>query len=230
MNTAIIVAAGSGQRIGGSTPKQFLEFAGKPVIIHTLEKFEACRCIDSIILVLSSEGQRRFEEQDLGGSFSKLQQVVCGADTRAGAVWNALRSIEASPRDLIGIHDGVRPFVSSHEISEVFTKAAATGAACLVAEVTDTIKAIYEGEITATVDRSALRRALTPQVFRYDIIRRAFENNGSLSDAVTDECYLVEQLGIKIAVVEGSSRNLKITRPEDLIIAEAYSLEASVSV
>jgi 2-C-methyl-D-erythritol 4-phosphate cytidylyltransferase len=220
MNTAIIVAAGSGSRFGSDIPKQFALLAGKPVIIHTLEKFEACPAVDEIVLVLSEDGREQFEH-DLGSAgFGKLRKIVAGGATRSESVRNGLEQVDPACK-IVAVHDGARPLVTVDEITRTIQKAAETGAACLVAEVTDTVKNISGGVIHGTLDRSTLRRALTPQAFRTEILRRAFDG-AALSDAVTDECYLVEKLGIAIAIVEGSPRNIKITREDDLTIAEAY--------
>jgi 2-C-methyl-D-erythritol 4-phosphate cytidylyltransferase len=220
MNTAIIVAAGSGSRFGGDIPKQFAPLAGKPVIIHTLEKFEECPAVDEIILVLSESGREQFEHTLDGRSFPKIRNLVSGGSTRAESVKNGLDAVDPAC-EIVAVHDAARPLVSVDEITRTIETAVVVGAACLVAEVTDTIKEVRNGIIRGTADRSNLRRALTPQAFRTDILKRAFENT-ELSDAVTDECYLVEKLGIDIAVVEGSPRNIKITREDDLRIAEAY--------
>ena len=211
--TAIIVAAGTGSRFGSHIPKQFIDLVGKPVIEHTLERFQTAESIDSIILVLASE---RIGKHDF--AFGKLEKVVAGGATRAESVRNGLDA--AADAQVVAVHDGARPFVSTDEIDRTVAKAKEMGAACLVARVTDTIKTVSGNEIAATLDREKLRRALTPQAFRTDVLRRAFEL-GDLSDAVTDECYLVEKLGHPIALVEGSAQNIKITHPEDLLVAEA---------
>ncbi len=215
MNTAIIVAAGIGSRFGSDKPKQFVELLGKPLIVHTLERFEACSAIDRIVLVLSPDVVEGFGFHDI---FSKLKSVVPGGDTRARSVLFGLEAAAGS--DIVAVHDGARPLVSVEEIEQVVRKAAESGAACLVGEVSDTIKHVESGEIVRTVERTKLRRALTPQAFRYDILKRAFAE-ADLDAGVTDECYLVEKLGVPIACVEGSARNIKITRPEDLLIAQA---------
>ncbi len=220
MNVAIIVAAGSGSRFAVDKPKQFTELLGKPLIIHTLEQFEACPAVDEIVLVLSEDGRREFKIQNAKFKISKLKRIVTGGATRAESVRNGMDSIAAADNAIVAVHDGARPLVTPEEIAAVIVAAAETGAACLVAPVNDTIKSVEGGVINFTVDRSRLRRALTPQAFRYDILKRAFED-GEVSDAVTDECYLVEKLGVPITMVEGSATNIKITRPEDLIFAEA---------
>jgi 2-C-methyl-D-erythritol 4-phosphate cytidylyltransferase len=125
----------------------------------------------------------------------------------------------AADADIVAVHDGARPLVSTDEIDRTVAKAKEMGAACLVAPVTDTIKSIRGNEISGTLDRNKLRRALTPQAFKFEVLRRAFET-GELDEDVTDECFLVEKLGHPIAFVEGSVRNFKITNPEDLRLAE----------
>lgn len=216
MNTAIIVAAGSGERFKSEIPKQFLEIKGKPVIVHTIERFQASPSVDSIVLVLAGDRVESF--QSCVKRFSKISKIVPGGKTRAESVWNGLRAVNERCQ-IVAVHDGARPLVSVDEIERTMAKALETGAACLVARVTDTVKSIRGNEIAATLDRDKLRRALTPQAFRVEVLRRAFESV-DLTDAVTDECYLVEKLGHPITIVEGSSRNIKITHYEDLILAE----------
>ncbi len=219
MNTAIIAAAGSGLRFAADQPKQFVNLLGKPLIIHTLERFQSCSAIDEIVLVLSEEGRDRFAL--IGDEFeiSKLKSVVTGGKTRAESVRNGFDAIDASTANIVAVHDGARPLVTVEEIALTVEKAAETGAACLVADVTDTIKEIEDEYILRTVDRGTLRRALTPQAFRYALLREAFDGV-DLSESTTDECYLVEKLGVKIVFVEGSTKNIKVTRSEDLILAE----------
>jgi len=196
MNVAIIVAAGSGTRFGGATPKQFLEIGGKPLLIHTIEKFEKCAAIDEIVLVLSANEVANF--QNIAEKFNptKLKKIVAGGKTRAESVFNGLNSIE-SLVEIVAVHDGARPFVSIEEITATVEKAKETGAACLVTLVTDTIKKVADGKIVQTIERTRLRRALTPQAFRFEILQKAFAN-ADLSESATDECFLVEKLGYEI--------------------------------
>lgn len=224
MNTAIIVAAGCGSRFGSGQPKQFVEILGKPIIIHTLERFESCPLVDGVVLVLSSSAIEEFEISNFKSKLTKLKKVVAGGATRAESVRNGLNAVDPAS-EIVAVHDGARPLVTSAEIAATIEKARETGAACLVAPVTDTIKTIRGDEISGTLDRDKLRRALTPQAFRIEVLRSAFAI-GDTSEAVTDECYSVEKLGHPIAIVEGSSGNIKITRPEDLIFAEAILLES----
>jgi len=220
MNVAIIVAAGSGSRIGSDKPKQFLEIHGKPIIIHTLERFASCDAVDGIVLVLPSDDVESFWETANRFSIKKITKIVAGGNTRAESVRNGLIAV-SEQTEIVAVHDGARPLISLIEITRTIASAEKNGAACLVASVTDTIKEIADEKIVRTVDRSRLRRALTPQAFRLDILKKAFEN-ADLSEAITDECYLVEKLGFQIACVKGSPLNIKVTNPEDLILAELF--------
>ena len=219
MNSAIVVAAGFGKRFGGKMPKQFVEIHGKPLIIYTLMRFEQCRAIDEIVLVLAQEKIDEFPNSNL----TKLKKIVSGGKTRAESVLNGLNAVSENTK-IVAVHDGARPLVSSEEITATVEKAAQFGAACLVAGVSDTIKEVADGKITGTLPRAKLRRALTPQCFRLEILQKAFAH-AYLNDDVTDECFLVEKLGYDIAVVEGSARNIKITTPEDLILADKFLSE-----
>jgi 2-C-methyl-D-erythritol 4-phosphate cytidylyltransferase len=220
MNIAIIVAAGSGSRFNSEQPKQFAPLLGKPVILHTLEKFEACFDIDEIVLVLSPSGKVQFETVD--HQITKLRCIATGGETRAHSVKNGLAAANASEKDVIAVHDGARPLVTADEISQTLQAAAKVGAACLVSPVIDTIKEMVSVGRLKTIDRSRLVRALTPQAFRYSILEEAFAN-ADLNEAVTDECYLVEQLdySYEIEAISGSSRNIKITHADDIRTAEA---------
>ncbi|MBA2621941.1 MAG: 2-C-methyl-D-erythritol 4-phosphate cytidylyltransferase [Acidobacteria bacterium] len=227
MNTAIIVAAGDGTRFGGDKPKQFLEIAGKPIVIYALECFEFCPQIDQIILVLPATEIENFRQIAARFDLKKLVKMVAGGRTRAASVWNGLSAIDAESADIIAVHDGARPLVTSAEIRQTIQKARQTGAACLVAGVTDTIKEISGDKIARTVERARLRRALTPQCFRYEILKRAFETN-DFKDSATDESFLVEQIGVAVSIVEGGAQNIKITHAEDLILAESLLLKSAV--
>ena len=220
MNVAIIVAAGNGSRIGSDKPKQFLEIHGKPVIIHTLERFEACDAVNEIVLVLPADQVVGFAETANQFSIKKLSKIVSGGSTRAESAYNGFKAVNDTAQ-IVAVHDGARPLVTAIEISRTIMAAEKTGAACLVAPVTDTIKEVADERIIGTVDRSRLRRALTPQAFRIDILKEAFEN-ADLSESITDECYLIEKLGLQITCIKGSPLNIKVTHPEDLILAELF--------
>jgi 2-C-methyl-D-erythritol 4-phosphate cytidylyltransferase len=227
LNSAIIVAAGSGKRFGAEKPKQFLELCGKPVIVHTLTAFENCASVDEIVLVLAQSELGNFRQIAERFHFTKLKSVVGGGETRAASVWNGLNAISADA-EIVAVHDGARPLVSPEEIARTIEKAGKTGAAILVAPVTDTIKEIAGDKIIGTIPRERLRRALTPQCFRVEILRRAFEEFMDLNETATDESLLVEKLGVTVSIVEGSQRNIKITVPEDLVLAEILLKQSKV--
>jgi 2-C-methyl-D-erythritol 4-phosphate cytidylyltransferase len=220
MNVAIIAAAGQGVRMGGPQAKQFLELAGTPIIIHTLKRFEQCADIQEIILVLPAQDASGFLA--LAGRYGlrKLARVVPGGATRAESVMRGLQSVRAATAEIVAVHDGVRPFVTVDEISRTLRAAQTTGAAILAAPVVDTIKEVQGGKVVSTLIRSGLRRALTPQCFRYAILRHAYEQARDFGADATDDSVLVERLGVGVVVVEGNPRNIKITSPEDIALAE----------
>jgi 2-C-methyl-D-erythritol 4-phosphate cytidylyltransferase len=222
MNVAIVVAAGKGTRLGGNRPKQFLELDGIPVIIRTLRQFERCREIDEVVAVLPAEETAGFQSLAQQFELRKLSRVIAGGETRAQSVQRGLASIDEA--EIVAVHDGVRPFVTPEEIEQVVAAARAGGAAILVAPVPDTIKEINDGHVLGTLARTKLRRALTPQCFRFDLLKRAYDNLAKIEAEgveVTDDCLLLERLGVDIQAVEGSARNIKITREEDLVLGEA---------
>jgi 2-C-methyl-D-erythritol 4-phosphate cytidylyltransferase len=227
MNTAIIVAAGEGKRAGGETRKQFREIAGAPIIIHTLRRFEACASIARVALVLPAAEAVGFHETLARYGLRKVTGIVAGGASRMESVWRGLQAIEAGPTSIIAIHDGVRPLVAPAEIDATVRAAAETGAAILAAPIVDTVKEADDARaIVRTVERAHLYRALTPQCFRFDLLRRAYESARRASVEATDDSSLVERLGTRVHIVEGSARNIKITHPDDFIIAAALLNDA----
>ena len=222
MNVAIIAAAGAGTRMAGKRPKQFLELAGTPIILHTLKPFELCDSIHEIILVLSAAEPAGFLALAREAGLRKVKRVVPGGTTRAESVYRGLLAIRSATANIVAVHDGVRPFITPLEITQTVEAAEANGAAVLTGLVTNTIKEVKKGEILRTMDRNSLRSSLTPQCFRYDLLRRAYDGVDVLDPELTDDSVLVERLGIKVKTIEGSRRNIKITTPEDLVIAEAF--------
>jgi len=221
MNVAIVVAAGKGTRLGGERPKQFLELGGVPVIIHTLRQFERSKEIDEVIAVLPAEDTAGFASVAEQFVLRKMKQVVAGGATRAQSVQHGLAIIDEA--DIVAVHDGVRPFVTPDEIDATVKAATQSGAAILTAYLADTIKEVKDERIVRTVARAQLRRALTPQCFRFEILQRAYESRDDVERSgveITDDSLLVERLGIEITAVEGSARNIKITQEEDLALAE----------
>jgi 2-C-methyl-D-erythritol 4-phosphate cytidylyltransferase len=221
MNVAIIAAAGQGTRMAGKRPKQFLELAGTPIVFHTLRAFEHCDAIHEIVVVVAPEETVGFLSLVPEYALRKIKAVVPGGVTRAQSVLNGLRAVAEATADIVAVHDGVRPFVTADEIARTVEAAKLEGAAILVSTPVDTIKQVNEGAVVKTVRRADLRNALTPQCFRYKLLRRAYEEADVLDPLLTDESSLVERLGVRIVTVEGSARNIKITRPEDIFVGEA---------
>jgi len=222
MNIAIIAAAGAGTRMASDRPKQFLSLAGTPVIFHTLKPFEECEQIHEVIVVLPAEESAGFLSMAGKYGLRKLTRVVPGGATRADSVKRGLTAIRSATAEIVAVHDGVRPFVTVAEIDSTIAAAQSDGAAILVAPVTDTIKQVGDRAVVKTLDRSLLRRALTPQCFQYELLRQAYQRADVNDPSLTDESALIERLGKPVTVVEGSSRNIKITTPGDLLIAEAF--------
>src|SRR5262245_42999390 len=223
MNVAIIPAAGSGSRFGGETPKQFIDIAGAPIIVHTLRKFDECEEIGAIVVALRREEVERFER---GRCAHKIRNTVCLAAGRAERgywMWITLETAGEVLPDIVTVQDAVRPFVTPERISAVIARAIEIGAALLALPAPDTVKEVEDGLIRRTLDRRRIWRAQTPQAFRYDLLMRANEEAraAELPPALaTDDSFLVERLGAPVAVVEGMANNLKITTPEDLVLAE----------
>lgn len=225
---AIIVAGGRGLRMGGDLPKQFLPIGGRPVLMHTLEAFERAIPGIALILVLPADQQALWRDLCRQHAFTLPHSIVDGGATRFHSVLGGLRSIKASVPSvspegslpLVAVHDGVRPFVSVEVIRRCFAAAREHGAAIPVVPVVETVRQLTPTLSSSnTIDRSLLRLVQTPQVFRLDLLRRAYEQ--PYRDAFTDDAFVVEALGHPITLVEGNRENIKITTPFDLTIAEA---------
>ncbi len=218
---AIIPAAGMGVRMGGGTPKQFLSLEGVPIFVHTLRKFAASDCIDEIFLMLRAEDKERAQKDIDREHFTKPVRLVSGGDTRQETVARALAEAPA-PIEVILVHDAVRPFIELEMIRRVVEAARKDGAAILGIPSVDTVKQIERQIILGTIPRERIMLAQTPQAFRASILREAFARAAADGFNGTDEASLVERLGYTVAVLMGSDRNIKITKPSDLPIARLY--------
>ena len=206
-------------------PKQFLELAGTPIIFHTLKPFVLCDSIQEVIVVLPADESAAFLAQAGKQRLRKLARVVPGGATRAESVKRGLMAVRSATAEIVAVHDGVRPFVTIEEISETVEAARRSGAAILATRVTDTIKLVEHDRIVKTLARQNVRQALTPQCFRYELLRTAYDQADVTDPALTDESALVERLGHEVTIVDGSPRNIKITTPRDLLIAETFLKE-----
>ena len=227
---AIIPAAGLGTRMvpGGkkaSQPsKQFFEINGTPILIHTLRVFARNQQVGQITVALRKNEMERFSRQLEKEKLAAKVAVVEGGEHRQESVANALASLHAAKDDIVLVHDAVRPFVDDEIISNVIREVEKHGAAIAGLPAVDTIKQVdraAEGAIiTSTIPRERVVQAQTPQGFRYELIKRAFDSAMADGFTGTDEASLIERLGEEVWVVMGSARNIKITTPADLELAE----------
>ena len=216
----VIPASGSGTRLGGNIPKQFQLLGGIPILNRTVSAFQRSSIVTEIAIAVP-QGFLHIHQDMLDSGFDKVKYVIEGGDTRATSVYAALKCL--TPGGIVLIHDGARPLVSMETIEAVTVAAEKHGAAIACTAVTDTLKeATPNGKIIATPERSRIWRAQTPQGFTYDLIKQAYEQGEHVFDTVTDDCMLVERMGIPVYVVPTVASNIKITTPEDLIIAEAF--------
>ena len=222
MIDALIVAAGKGRRMKTRQPKQFMELAGQPILTRTLKAFDRHAKIDRIFVVLpETEIAECSASLIVQAGLEKEVAMVAGGNHRQASVANGLRSIPEKD-GIVLIHDGVRPLVSQSLISDCIEGARKWGACIPAIEAYDTLKKVHpDGSIERTVPRQRIVMAQTPQAFRLALIRQAHETAVRLGWLATDDASLLEQLGAAVHIVEGSRRNLKVTRPEDLALAEA---------
>lgn len=220
MNSAIILAAGRGRRMQTEKSKQYLEVLNKPLLLYTLEVFEECKHIDEILLVISEDEldycMKNIVENRL---WHKKIRTVLGGQERQHSVRNALSQIKEA--DFVLIHDGARPLVTNKIIEDCIKDVVKYGAVSCGMPVKDTIKVVNkEGFINYTPNRDSIWITQTPQAFDLGLIKRAHSMAVEENIVATDDAMLVEVLGIKVKMVEGSYENIKVTTPDDLIIFE----------
>ena len=218
---AIIAAAGFGRRMKTDRPKQLLVLNGTPIIVHTIRKFDASQAIDYIIVTAPRESVEEVRDLVKSAAFKKSVTVIEGGERRQDSVAMGLRQLQPGTQ-IVAVHDGVRPFVSVGDIENVVRQAEVTGAAILGVPIVDTVKQAEKEFVDVTLTREHLILAQTPQVFRTEILKEAFDRAAADEYYGTDESSLVERLGHPIAIVRGSERNIKITRPSDLTLARAF--------
>jgi len=236
MRVAVILpAAGLGTRMGkgsaekaGTSRKQFMLLEGSPILMHTVRKFAASERVTEIVVAVRAE-----DLEWVGGMLERgfpagRVRAVEGGNSRQQSVENALAALRPDA-DLVAVHDAVRPFIDLETIHKVFDEAAETGAAIVGVPAVDTVKQVNRGtgrvRIRATLPRDKLVLAQTPQVFRYDLLKRAFEAAREDGFMGTDEASLVERLDAEVSVVLGSDRNIKITKPADMDLARLFLRE-----
>jgi 2-C-methyl-D-erythritol 4-phosphate cytidylyltransferase len=230
----ILPAAGLGTRMGrssaektGTSRKQFMLLDGSPILLHTIRKFVASPAVSEIVVALRPEDMEWVADQLRKEPLAKPVRLVRGGDTRQESVENALATL-SEDTDLVAVHDAVRPFIDLHTIDQVIQEAAETGAAIVGIVPVDTVKQVRKNKIQATLSRERLTLAQTPQVFRYDLLKEAFQRAREDGFTGTDESSLVERLEkVEMSVVLGSDRNIKITKPSDMDLARLFLTEAA---
>ena len=220
---AVIVAAGSASRMGG-IDKVMAMLGGEPMVVRTVRQFQNCDAIREIVIVTRED--LLIPISDLCHGFDKVKAVVVGGKSRDESVWQGLNALSDKVK-LVAVQDGARPFADWQMIDRVVRAANTYGAAAPAIPVKDTIKVVKGGIVSSTPDRSQLQAVQTPQVFDFDLLRGALQKAKADGAAITDDCSAVERLGMSVRIVEGDERNIKITTPLDLKIAELL-LEGSV--
>jgi len=222
---ALIPAAGMGKRMGASINKQYLHLGGRPIVARTVSVFERADCVDAIYLITPDEEIPYCREHVVeAGGFRKIAAIVPGGKERQHSVMNGLRALSAvaGEDDVVLIHDGVRPFVTTEMLREAIATARSHDGALVAVPAKDTIKMVRNGIVVATPDRDTLWQAQTPQAFRFGVIFRAHQAAERDNVLGTDDASLVERTGGSIHIVRGDYRNIKITTPEDIVLAEAF--------
>ncbi len=214
---AIIPAAGSGVRFSTKTPKQFIKFNGKELIIHTLEKFEAVKRINSIVISTKLEYFNHLYRLIRKHRIKKVTKIIEGGKTRQESVFNALQTLRCKSGDRIIIHDSVRPFVTPRLIMNLIRKCESYNCIIPGLRITDTIKKTdSRAYVVATIQRDNVWQIQTPQLFRFDELMNSFKNALNKNFIGTDEASLLEFAGYKVKIIEGEKSNIKITVKEDL--------------
>ncbi len=233
--SVIIPAAGLGTRMGRTAPekegisrKQFMLLSGSPILVHTIRKFVSAPSVAEIVVALRPDDMEWANELIHKEGLQHIVRTISGGESRQQSVENALASIGAD-MELVAVHDAVRPFVERELIEKVIAEAAQSGAAIVGIVPVDTVKQVHRTKVRATLPRERLILTQTPQVFRLELLRQAFEKAREDVFIGTDESSLVERLEkVEVSVVLGSDRNIKITKPTDMELARLYlALESS---
>lgn len=221
--SAVVLSAGSGRRMGTEVPKQYLDLCGRPVLAWTLQAFQDCPQVSDIVLVTGQRDQDRCRREIVDAyGLTKVSRIVPGGSSRGESVLCGLRQMNPKPSFVL-VHDGARPLLDQVCLGRLIDAVRENGAAILAVPARDTIKVADEGDwVLSTPDRATLRQVQTPQAFVYELIRDAYERAIRDGVLVTDDSMAAEYAGCrKIKLVEGSPANLKITTPEDMVVARA---------
>ncbi|MBF0448957.1 MAG: 2-C-methyl-D-erythritol 4-phosphate cytidylyltransferase [Magnetococcales bacterium] len=226
--TFLVVAAGRGQRFGPDLPKQYQLLAGRPILWHTFKALQEHPLVGKIVPIIAKEGQelwRKVMGPEISG-FSKLAQPVAGGSERQLSVANGLASLSLDDDQWVAIHDGVRPLVSHSQLDRLFDARQAGRAFLSAIPANDTVKQVgNEGRVERTLNRDLIWLAQTPQMFQFGLIMSAHKQAKEAGFVGTDDVSLIEWMGESVQVVMGDGANIKITRPADLLLAEALLAE-----
>jgi 2-C-methyl-D-erythritol 4-phosphate cytidylyltransferase len=216
----IVLAGGKGTRMGADTPKQYMEIIGKPILAHTLSRFQESDIVDEIILVVPSTDIGYCEAEIKNRySLSKISNIVCGGSDRQESAYNGLKAV-TNTDSVIMVHDGVRPFTDCELIKNVYEAACTLGAVIPAVKITDTIKVSPDGHrVSKTIDRENLMAVQTPQAFHYEILQNAYIKAARDGYKGTDDASLAEYAGYDVYLVKGDKKNIKITTADDFLYA-----------
>ena len=223
--SAVLPAAGSSTRMGAETNKLLMELDGVPILARTLLAFERCEMVDEIVIACREGDIISYARLCEAFGISKVSQIVRGGDSRSESVLCGVKAC-AAHADFVAIHDAARPLLQQKDLEQVIQDAEEYGAACLVVPMKDSVKRIEGGLIAGDVERASLAAAQTPQVFERKKIQQALELVQSRGMAPTDDCAAAEFSGIRVFATQGDYTNIKVTTPEDLVVAEAFLREA----
>lgn len=220
-NIAIIPAAGFGRRVGSKTNKQFLKIKGIPTSIYTMRRIAASSCIDEIIPVIRPDEVQMFKEKILKDfPVEKIKKVIAGGKERQDSVYNAINSIDSA--DIVLVHDGVRPLFPEGIICSCIKSAKENGACAVAIPAVDTIRTGFDGFFKTTLDRNSIYQIQTPQAFNFSLLKKAYDFVQTKKLNITDDAQAIEIIEEKIAIIEGSRYNFKITTKEDLKLARLF--------
>ncbi len=219
---AIVPAGGRGTRMGNEVPKQFLQLGEVPLLVHALRVLESSKTICEVVVVVPHDAVTYCQKELLPQfAFSKISNVISGGARRQDSVWNGLQAVDVRT-EIALVHDAVRPFVTDTMVQKVVDGARTHGAAIVAIPLRDTVKqATPDGMIEATLDRQRLWLAQTPQAFRIELLQEAHQLGRQAGVEATDDAFLVERVGHRVSIVNGSTDNIKVTCQEDLIMGEA---------
>jgi len=221
MNSGIIVAGGKGERMGPDVDKAFLSLGAKPVLVYSLMAFEKCPDVEEVILVVRKERIESARRAVQMFGCKKVVKIVAGGNQRQHSVAHGLAELNEGS-EVVAVHDGARPCVMPSLISETIKSARQYGSGVAAVKITDTVKEVERGTtISQTIDRTKLWRVQTPQTFKVALLRKAFEMVAKKKIKITDEASSVELICDNVRLVQSSSSNIKITSPDDLVLAAA---------